>query len=187
MRAVVALCVALALGATSVAVAQPAPVGQQQRRERIKKRIQALRAYMLLDQLGVDEQLSGKVLGVFTKYDEEFEKLLAARADLNRRINALTPKDAKPAVDKLIDDTLANQHAFRDVEGRRLDELRKLLTPQQTARLLVVLPALERRIQNQLRRAIKGPGGKAKAGRPDFGDDDSDDDLPDPPPRPLRR
>ena len=42
----------------------------------------------------------------------------------------------------------------RELEDKRLAELRKILTPAQTARLLIVLPELERKIQNQLRRAI---------------------------------
>jgi hypothetical protein len=187
---VIAVAIAIALGASSIAAAQPPAAAQQQRRDRIKKRIQSLRAGMLLEQLGVEEQLSGKVLAVFAKYDDEFEKLLAARVELNRRINAVTAKDSKASVEKLIDDTIANQRAAWDLEGHRLDELRKLLTPQQTAHLLVLLPALERRIQNQLRRAVGVPGApqrRAEPERPDFGDDIDDDDAPGPPARAPKR
>jgi hypothetical protein len=186
----VAVALAVALGAPSFTAAQ-STAAQQQRRDRIKKRIQSLRAGMLIEQLGVEEQLSGKVLAVFAKYDDEFEKLLSARVELNRRINAVTAKDSKAAVEKLIDDTIANQRATWDVEGRRFDELRRLLTPQEAARLLVVLPALERRIQNQLRRAVGVQGGakpRAEPGRPDFGEDiDDDDDTSDAPVRVPKR
>jgi hypothetical protein len=183
MRAV-AIAIAIAIGASSIVAAQP-PIGAQQqqlRRDRIKRRIQALRAGMLIEKVGVEEQLSGKVLAVFAKYDDEFEKLLIARVELNRRLSAVTAKDAKASVDKLIDDRIANQRATWDVESRRLDELRKLLTPQQTARLVVELPLLERRIQNQMRRAIGAPAGVRPRGepdRPDFGEDLDDDDAPD--------
>jgi hypothetical protein len=79
-------------------------------------------------------------------------------------------------VDKLIDDAVANQKAFWDLEDKRLAEIRKVLTPQQVAKLLVVLPAFERRIQNQLRNAIL-----RKSGAPAL--DDDDDLEPDEVPR----
>ena len=200
-----ALALLLAVAASSVASAQPArpqtagpapAAGAMTKRERIKKRIQALRAYMLIDELGVDDQQSAKLLGVFSRYDDDFEKLLTARADLMRRLAAVTEKDAKADSDKLIDDMIANERAVRDVETRRLADLRKMLTPAQTAHLIVALPQLERKIQNQLRRAIMAGGGGAaaagaaaprpkkarEAGRPDFGEDDDDDDTPAAPP-----
>ena len=62
----------------------------------------------------------------------------------------MAPRD----VDRAIDDAVAIQKSFRDLEDRRLAELRKILTPQQTAKLLIVLPEFERKIQNQLRKAI---------------------------------
>ncbi len=95
------------------------------------------------------------------------------------------------AVDRLIDEALANQRGFRDLEDRRLAELRKILTPFQTAKLLVVLPDFERRIQNQLRKAIAqrpgapGAAGGARGAPAGAAAEDDDDPEPDeaPPPR----
>jgi hypothetical protein len=70
------------------------------------------------------------------------------------------------------------------VEERRLAELRKILTPAQTTRLLVVLPAFERKIQNQLRRAIVRKTAP-RVGDPD--DEDLDDEDGDGPPQRRRR
>jgi hypothetical protein len=185
------LVIAVLMMGMSQAGAQPQPqkpaAANQGKRERVKKRIQALRAFMLIDQLGLDEQTAAKVLLVFSKYDEEFEKALAERADLQRKLGAITEKDAKAAVDSLVDQATSNGRAVWDIDARRLAELRKLLTPAQTAHLIVQLPLLEKRIQNQLRRAIQGagPGPRAKEpGRPDFGEDDDDDDGPPVKPRP---
>ena len=109
------------------------------------------------------------------KYDDEIEKLLVQRAELALRLEQAGKADAK-AVDQLIDDALANQRALWNIEEKRVADLRKILTPAQTARLLVVLPKLERKIQNQLRRAVRGA---AKARGPRAQTDDDDDDLPD--------
>lgn len=153
------------------------------KREKIKKKIRALRAYTLTDQLQLDETSAGKLFPVLAKYDDELDRLLLQRADIERRLKASADvKDAR-ALDKLIDEAVANQKAFWESQERRIAELRKILTPAQTARLLVVLPEFERRIQNQLQRAIKGGGGRkakgAQAPNP-YDDDDDDSDLPGP-------
>lgn len=161
----------LALVLATPAWSQPPGVQQQQqRRERIKKRIQTMRNTALIDGLGLDEATAGKMLLVFAKYDEEFEKLLGSRADLVRKLQGVTERDPKGAVDKLLDEAIANQRALWDVEERRMGELRKILTPAQAARLVLLLPPLERKIQNQLRKAVAGGGGGGG------GDDDKSPD-----------
>jgi hypothetical protein len=132
------------------------------RREKIKKKIRALRAYTLTEELSLDEATAGRLFPVLAKYDDELDRLLQQRADIERRLKGAADIKDPRALDKLIDEAVANQRAFWDSQDKRLGELRKILTPAQTARLLVVLPALERKIQNQLQRAIAGggPGGR---------------------------
>lgn len=180
-----ALALAFAVAAPAVVHAQPGPAPGANRRERIKKKIRAMRAFTLTEELQLDEATAGKLFPVLAKYDDELDRLLQQRADIERRLKAAdTIKDPR-ALDKLVDEAVANQRAFWDAQDKRLAELRKILTPVQTARLLVVLPALERKIENQLRRAIRGGGPGPKAGpkgelgknpyAPGAGDDDDDD------------
>jgi hypothetical protein len=153
------------------------------KRERIKKRIRALRAYTLTEELSLDETTAGKLFPVMAHYDDEFDKLLVQHADLQRRLDGASElKDAR-AIDKVIDEAVANQRAFWDLEDKRLAELRKILTPAQVSRLLIVLPALERKIQNQLRNAINKPNKNKKQQQLDL-DDDDDDVEPNEPARP---
>src|SRR3954471_19029531 len=145
------IALALTLAIAAPAVAQPAsptvPAGpgapgaqNAAKREAIKKRIRALRAYTLTEELGLDEQTAGRLFPALAKWDDVTDKLLVARVDVNRRLRAAeTLRDAK-AIDRLIDEAIANQKAFWDLEDKRLGELRKILSPAQTARLLVVLP-----------------------------------------------
>jgi hypothetical protein len=164
-----------------------------ERREQVKKKIRALRAYTLTEELKLDEQTAGKLFPVLARYDDETDKLLEKRVDVQRRLrHADSLRDGR-ALERLIDEAVANQRAFWDLEDRRVAELRKILTPVQTAKLLVVLPALERRIQNQLRKAIVSRRPGAAAGAPSADDDDDDDLEPDEvgprpqPQQPLRR
>jgi hypothetical protein len=128
--------------------------GTTERRDQIKKKIRALRAYTLTEELALDEQTAGRLFPVLSRYDDETDKLLEKRADVQRRLRRVDSLKDPRAVERLLDEAVANQRGFWDLEDKRLAELRKILTAVQTAKLLVVLPALERKIQKQLRKAI---------------------------------
>ena len=195
MRRLLVVFLALAIAAP-IATAQPAPAPapgpapapapappNAQRREEIKKKIRSLRAYALTTELSLDEKTGSRLWPVLARYDDEIDKLIQQRVDLQRRLAAADQLKDPRAQDRLVDEAIANQKAFWSVEERRLAELRKILTPAQTARLLVVLPAFERKIQNQLRRAI------VRRPAPGQGQDPDDDDLEldDSGPPPARR
>jgi hypothetical protein len=169
--------------------AAPAPAAQQRRAE-IKKRIRAMRAYTLTEELKLDPEIAEQLFPLLARYDDETDKLLEKRVEVQRRLRHAEAIRDPRAVDRLIDEAVANQRGFRDLEDRRLAELRRILTPLQTAKLLVVLPDFERRIQNQLRKAIgqrpaAGAAGGARSAPAGAAADDDDDPEPDesPPPR----
>lgn len=175
-RLLLSLVTCLAITAPALADRRaPDPVAAT-RREEIKKKIRTMRAYTLTEELGLDEATAGKLFPVLAKWDDVTDKLLAQRVDLTRQLRGagqLPPK----AADRLIDDAIANQRAFWDLEDKRLAELRKILSPAQVAQLLVVLPQFERKIQNQLRKAITRPERRARnRGRAERDDDEDEDD-----------
>jgi hypothetical protein len=175
----------------NVASAQPVPRGDRRggpdpsvdRRAQVKKKIRVLRAATLTDELKLDEKTLAKLLPALAKWDDVTEDLLKKRIDIHQRLVASDGKDPK-LVDKIVDEAVANQKAFWELEEKRLAELRRILTPGQAGRLLIVLPAFERRIQNQLRRAMMNAGGTRGGRAPD---DDMDDDFARPrgPPKPY--
>jgi hypothetical protein len=181
---VIVMLVALAGGAS----AQPGGPGGASREtkvERVKKRVRALRAYTLTEELGLDPAAAARLFPVLARYDEAFDRLLAARGALTKALDAADGVTDPKALDKQIDQLLANQRALWDLEDQRIAELRKLLAPAQIARVLIVLPALERRIQNQLRKAAHGAGPDARRAAPARDTRDADDDVEpnEPPPR----
>ena len=146
------------------------PPPRETKRDRVKKRIRAMRAYALTTELGLEADDAGRLFPLLQKFDDDFDRLLATRTQLQRKLDDTSGMNVK-AIDKLIDESLANQRDFWNLEEKRIAELRKILTPTQVARLIVVLPALERRITNQLRKAAKpAPGGR----KGDAADDDDD-------------
>jgi len=150
------------------------------RRDDIKKKIRALRAARIVEELSLDDQASAKLIATLDKYDDETEKLVEKRVELTKKLRDVADGKDKAAADKAVDDAVALQKAFRDLEDRRLADVRKLLTPQQTAKLLIVLPEFEKKIQNQLRNAIQKADKKKGAKNPEAEDDDSDEEEPRP-------
>jgi len=174
-----ALLILILLATVAHAQAPRGPAAPQDRREAVKKKIRAMRAYTLTEELSLDEKAAARLFPILSKWDDVTDKLLQARVEIQRRLTAGAVTDPKQ-IDKLIDEAVANQKAFWDLEDKRLAEMRKVLTPAQTARLLVVLPAFERKIQNQLKRAINRRMNATRAQPDDLDEDDLDPD--DPPP-----
>lgn len=168
------------MGAPGPATATP----RETKQERVKKRVRMMRAMALTEELGLDSAGAGRLFPLLEKYDAEFDRLLVERGQL---VHQLDTADGRPAkqIDKLIDDSLANQRKFWDLEDRRIADLRKILTPAQVARVVVVLPVLERKIQNQLRNAVR-PGARRGNKNAQSGEPDDDDVEPGERPVPKR-
>lgn len=175
MRCTWVLALALAVAAPAV-YAQPRPnAAAQQRREQIKERIRALRAYALTTQLSLDQATAGKLFPLLARYDDALDKLLVQHVALQRRLRQAGQLSDPAAINQLVDEALANQRALWNLEEQRIADLRKILTPAQTARVLIVLPAFERRIQKRLQQAIRGARNGPRRPPPptdDGGDDD---------------
>jgi Spy/CpxP family protein refolding chaperone len=186
------LVVAMIVATAGAAAAQaPGPTnaagGPAAKREKIKQRILSMRAWQLTQELALDEPTAARLFPVIAKYDDAFARLLRESIDLRKAGLDAAARGDDRALNDVIDKVVANQRARWDAEEARFKEVRKVLTPAQAARILVVLPQIDRRIQNQLRRALGGgpAGGRrrqragnggAGAGNPD--DDILDDDTP---------
>src|SRR6185295_10262947 len=98
--------------------------GQTERREQIKKRIRAMRAYLLTEELALDEPAAAKLFPVLSRYDDETDKLLERRVDIQRRLRRADPrKDGTTgdrAIDRVIEEAIANQREFWALEDRRI-------------------------------------------------------------------
>lgn len=176
----VAFALAASMASIPAAAADPGPrVGDRDAaREQARQKIRALRAMILVQELGLDEATAGKLGPVLARHDDELARLQAERRGLRKAMrDALAGNDDRK-LEGLVDALVANQRARWDREQARFAEVRKLLSPRQAARLLDVLPQIDRRILQGLRRAVTAD---------DQLDDDADDDAPPPPPRRLRR
>ena len=185
---ILAIAIVAVLAAGGVARAQApgqATTAQEQKAQAIQKKILQLREGQLKYELNLDEKTAAKLFKVLEQYDKQFATLLADYRSL--RIAAQQAADAgdDTKLNDLIDKMVANQRARWDTQEKRFADVRKVLTVQQAARLLVVLPQIDQRIRNQIRRALNHPnagrrrrGGQQPADDDDDSGGDSDDDVP---------
>lgn len=157
------LAIALVTTVASVSAAQP----RADKREKVKQKIRVMRAIILAEELQLDEATAGKLAPILNRFDDEIGKLLQERVALRAELRDAEAKGDDPRMNKAIDKLVANQDARWDTERRRFVDLRKLLSPRQTARLLDVLPEIDRRIMKGLRQhmAPKRPGRPLRRGK----------------------
>jgi hypothetical protein len=130
----------------------------EKKKERLKKRLRTMRAVFLIEELELDEDTAAKLMPILAKYDDEFARLAREAIDLRAKIDAAADAD----LDDLIDDLVANQRARWNLDEKRFKEVRKVLSRKQAARILVVLPEIDRRLLEGARKAIKTPKARKK-------------------------
>jgi len=132
------------------------------RKDKLKKRIRTMRAIVLVQELDLDEATAGKLMPILNKYDDDFAKLATENQQLRKQVDDLGPTAGDKAIEAVIDKMVANRRARWDLEEKRFAEVRKVLSARQAARILVVLPQIDRKILEGARRASRG-GGPGKA------------------------
>jgi Spy/CpxP family protein refolding chaperone len=138
--------------------AASAPAGNDNRspeqlRKEVLERMRALRAWRIVDELKLDETTSARLFPILAKYDDLELTLAAERHDIAQELRALlaAPQPDDTKLTAAINRMLANRtkrHAFKD---ERIKELRKVLTPVQQAKLVLLLPRLEREFAQFIR------------------------------------
>jgi hypothetical protein len=155
------LGLALALWALVVAPGGPAQtlsaLRAQERPDQAEKdaraRVRTMRAWILVDELKLDEATSGRVFAIFARYDQREVALVAERRAIVDRLRAEVdaPRPDEARLARTLDQLLANRSRRCALGDERFNELRKLLSPIQQAKLLLLLPRLERDLARSIR------------------------------------
>ena len=159
-RLAAGLLVAAAVGAgaqgraaaqTAHRPAPPASAGHDKRspeqlRKEVLERMRALRAWRIVEELKLDETTSARLFPILAKYDEQELALADERRDIAHEIRTLlaAPRPDEVKLNAAIDRMLANRHKRIASKDERIREIRKVLTAVQQAKLILLLPRLER-------------------------------------------
>jgi Spy/CpxP family protein refolding chaperone len=146
-----------ALGSAAQAQTLPTTIGAggaagddhrtpDQLRQEVLDRMRALRAFKIVDALKLDEATSGRLFAILSRYDDREMQIAGERhqimRDLRADADAPHPDDAKLTAD--LNRLLAYRNKQRAMEDERIKDVRKVLTPAQQAKLVLLLPRLER-------------------------------------------
>ncbi len=137
----------------------PVKVDPKQReaaKQKLLQSIRAMRAKELAEVLKPDMAAVAKVVELSSGFEDQ---LVAARQELRQKRGAIDtllaqPKPDDPALNRAVDALMAQRKKLEDIEAERTAAMRKALTPNQFARVVVAWPRINRRIQEQLYRAL---------------------------------
>ncbi|HLK92568.1 MAG TPA: hypothetical protein VKZ18_21920 [Polyangia bacterium] len=158
--------------------APPAPISPgadnrspEQLRKEVLERMRALRAWKIVEALKLDEATSARLFPILSRYDEREMEIGAERHEIMRDLRAATeaphPDDAH--LTATLNKLLANRAKERALHDDRVRDVRKVLTPVQQAKLVLLLPRLERDFAGWIHEASGRPG--PGPGGPGLGDD----------------
>ena len=168
---VLLLAVTAAATAPGLAFAQPqrrpvaaAPSGDRRAPDQLRKevldRMRALRAWKIVEELKLDENASAHLFPILARYDDQELALAAERRDIAQDIRTLlaAPQPDEAKLTAAINRMLANRVKRHAMKDERLKELRKVLTTVQQAKLVLLLPRLEREFAQFIRDVAGGKG-----------------------------
>jgi len=136
------------------------------RRERVRQRIRAMRAWYLTDQLALDDATSARLFPVLVRFDDRIDELhqrgVQLRRAMRREMKAARPDPA--TLDRAVDALVAHYEDVYRIQRERFAAVRRVVTPAQSAKLLLLLPRIDDAIRRQIQRAMggarKGPRGE---------------------------
>jgi hypothetical protein len=143
-------------------------------RERLRQRIRAMRAWYLTEELHLDDATAARLFPVLSQFDDRIDEVHRRGVELRRglRRQLATSRPDSAAVNRLVDALLAHYDDLYRVQRERFAAVRKVVTPGQAAKLLLLLPKIDEAIRRQIRRALRGQ----RSSLPDDGDESWSDE-----------
>ena len=126
---------------------------QEQLRREVVDRLHAMRDLRIVQALSLDQAAAARLLPVLASYDEREIALANERREVVHSLRAearnTPPDDAriKAGIDRL----LANRARRQALADARIADLRKLLTPVDQVKLLLLLPKIDREFSERVR------------------------------------
>lgn len=133
------------------------------KRAKVKGRLKQIRAQMLRKRVGLDEATAARVEAVFESHKQERNQQQQRLRNNRKAIMDLVKSDSndQAAYARAIAEERGAEQALARIRNAQTDELAKILTPKQQAKLTLALRQLQKRLRNALKREGDAPTGKA--------------------------
>jgi len=139
-----------------VAQAPGATPPKAAKRKRLEGRIRALRVWRLTAALNLDEATATKLFPILHRYDGKFSALMRANAKERRQLRSLMGTSGTDAqINAAINRMIKRQQQMWQLTRQRFAAMRRVLSAKRAAKLLVVLPRIDRQIRQEIRKAMR--------------------------------
>lgn len=124
---------------------------------RVRKKVEALRAWELTEALNLDEDTSSRLFPAMREADQERWRIESRNRDLVREMSKyLERRNPDPrAINRVLDELQSNRRELNQVEERHLERVRQILSPIDTARYLMFQIKFQREIRRKMAEAMK--------------------------------
>lgn len=136
----------------------------EEKREEIRKKIEAVRIWRLTEELKLDQNTAAKLSAYLSSFDRQRRDILRERMATMREMRS-TLKASKPDQPKLktaLDKLEKNQRDMQEVRDKEIAGLKNILTVEQQARFLI----FQQDFRREMQRMITGAGGNGRAQTP---------------------
>jgi Spy/CpxP family protein refolding chaperone len=141
----------------------------EERREEVRKKIEAVRIWRLTEELKLDTDSSAKLSSLLSslnlKRRNTMREQMEAMRDLRSLLRTAKPDEAK--IKALLEKLEKNRHEMQGLKDQELKGLKDILTIEQQARFLIFQHEFQREMRDMISGARgKGPGGPGRRGGP---------------------
>jgi Spy/CpxP family protein refolding chaperone len=144
------MAVTIVLGAVVFAQAEPfGKLGKRpgiQKRARMRERIELMKMWKLTEALDLDQETAAKLFPLLRDQEEKAKELREKRREVFRQMKDEVAKDNpdSQALRQMIEKFKQNERDVVEMRNERIDELSKLLSDAQMAKLIIFVPKFKR-------------------------------------------
>lgn len=124
---------------------------------RVRKKVEALRAWQITEVLDLDEETSSRLFPAMRQADQERWEIETRNRRLVREMSrSLERGNSDPQrIDSILDELQSNRRELIRAEERHLERVRQILSPEDTARYLMFQIRFQREIKRKAAQAFR--------------------------------
>ncbi len=141
-----------------------APGGEpsEEKREEVRKKIEAVRIWRLTEALKLDAPTSSKLSALLSSFEQQRMGIMREQMTAMRELRRLlkTPKPDESKIRSALERLEKNQHAMQALRDKELGGVKEILTIEQQARFLLFQQDFRREMQGIIADARRGVHGR---------------------------
>lgn len=136
----------------------------KEQREKIRERISTLKMWKLTEALDLDEKTSTQLFPIINKYDKlRAETELSLRKGM-RKLKRALKEERESKLKAILDELEQDHHALQRIADDEWNEMKRVLTVEQQAKLVIFKQEFDRNIRKIIAEARERRGGKRDGG-----------------------